>query len=254
MFGGHLGLRNRYSLSRGDWLPIIHRSPSGRRSIVLSFDDGPSPKTTVGIMRLLAQFNATAAFFLCGKRTERYPDLVRRIADGGCGVFAHGYSHARLDALSPDQALEELTRTEEILSRIRPTPSPYIVRLPYGAGHRAPHIHRLLKRWRPDCQLAHWGYSFQDFNLANGCETLQQLERNCDAAVEKACSQRRFYGSVLLLHEDPFDIEAPLKGEIATRLLERILRTAADRGIAISPMQSAREHMVSKYVRTVFME
>lgn len=246
-------LRQRIGVSAGDWLPVIHRSPLGKQSIALSFDDGPSPNTTEGVVALLRAFDATATFFLCGKRAEQYPDLVRRIVDSGNSVYAHGYSHTRLDRLAPEDALAELTRTEAILASIRPTPSPYIVRLPYGSGHRSPQMHRLLRQWRADCQIAHWSYSPRDFALADGCTTRADLERSCDAAVA-AFSQQAVGGSVMLLHEDPFDIAAPLAPDIAIVLLDRILVDAKKRGLTVTQIQPVRQGFASRYLRTVFME
>lgn len=250
MFGS---LRQRIGFSAGDWLPVIHKSPLGKQSVALSFDDGPSPNTTEGVIDLLRAYGASATFFLCGKRAAQHPDLVRKIVDSGCSVYAHGYSHTRLDRLAPEEALGELTQTEAILARIRPTPSPYIVRLPYGSGHRSARMHRLLRQWRPDCQLAHWGYSPRDFALADGCTTRAELERNCDAAVA-AFSEPAIGGSVMLLHEDPFDVVAPLAPDIAVVLLERILVDAQKRGLTVTQIQPVRQSFASRYVRTVFME
>lgn len=247
-------IRHRVGISAGDWLPTIYKSPLGGKSIALSFDDGPSPETTEGVVGLLRSFDAKATFFLCGKRAEQYPDLVRRIVESGSSIYAHGYSHTRLDMLTPADALAELTETEAILARFRPTPSPYIVRLPYGSGHRSAQMHRLLKQWRSDCQLAHWGYSPRDFTLADGCATRAELERNCDAAVEKAFARHAIHGSVVLLHEDPFDVAAPLGPDIAIVLLERILIAARERGLAVTQIQPIRQRFAARYVRLLFME
>jgi len=247
-------LRQRVGVSAGAWLPTISRSPLGQNSLALSFDDGPSPNTTEGILELLHHFDATATFFLTGKRAEQYPHLVRKMVDSGCGVYAHGYSHIRLDRLQPERAIEELARTEAILSRFRPTPTPYIVRLPYSSGHRSARMHQVLRKWRPDCQLAHWGYSPRDFTLADGCSTHTDLQRRCDEAVEAAFAERSFYGAVILLHEDPFDCEAPLSADIAVILLERILIEARAHGLGVTQLQPIRQRPASRYVRLLYME
>lgn len=245
---------HRIGLSKGDWLPTVFQSPLGKQSIALSFDDGPSPHTTERIVELLQFFDAQATFFLCGKRVEQYPHLVKKIVEFGFGVYAHGYSHTRLDLLAPEEAIAELAATEALLAQFRPTPSPYLVRLPYGSGHRSTQMHRLLKRWRPDCQIAHWGYNPEDFALANNCKTFDDLSRNCDKAVTTAFSRSSFYGSVVLLHEDPFEIDDPLSPHIAPILLERILQAARSRAINVTQVNPKPHSFISQYVRLGFME
>src|SRR4029453_3460443 len=115
-------------------------------------------------------------------------------------VYAHGYSHVRVDTLSDAAALDEIVRTEDLLSRFRPAPSPYLVRLPYGSGHSQARIHRLLRDWRDDCQIAHWSCNPQDFRLAEGCGNQTQLEEKCNRAVSQIISDPRVNGKAILLH------------------------------------------------------
>ncbi|HEY4252382.1 MAG TPA: polysaccharide deacetylase family protein [Roseomonas sp.] len=241
------------TFSWAGWLPIIHRAPAG--SIALSFDDGPSPETTPRILALLQRHGAKAAFFLLGTRVADHPDLVRILAEAGHGVYAHGFNHVRLDQLPPEQAIEELARTEALLSRVRRTPSPYLVRLPYGSGHRDARIHALLRAWKPDCQIVHWRYDFKDFLLAEGCATQQELAQRCQDAVRRALAHRTFQGSVVLMHENPIGVTGPLVPEIAAMLLHTLLTEVGRRGIGIADVtpQSGLSFL-RRHVRTVRME
>jgi peptidoglycan/xylan/chitin deacetylase (PgdA/CDA1 family) len=252
MFGWQI--RRRIGFSFGHWLPIAHAAPAGANSIALSFDDGPSPRTTPGVVELLRAYGAKATFFLSGERAERHIELAAQLVENGCAIYAHGYSHVRMDRIAPEEALKELERTESVLARVRPTPEPYLVRLPYGSGHRVPRVHRLLRHWRSDCQLAHWDYSPEDFKLGDGCRTRADLERNCDAAVTAAFANPSFPGSVVLLHEDPYDASAPHSAETACVLLERVLAAAKVRGIAVTGMAPVGQSWLQRYVRTVPMD
>src|SRR5579883_99166 len=171
------------SCSPGNWLPIVDRAPGNGKRIALTIDDGPSPAGTPAILKLLEQHKATAAFFLCGQRVEAHPELARAIVASGHQAYAHGYSHVRIDVLSEAEALDEIVRTEELISRFRTSPSPYLVRLPFGSGHGEARIHRLLRRWRSDCQIAHWSYNPEDFKIAEGCSTRSELEEKCGLAA-----------------------------------------------------------------------
>jgi peptidoglycan/xylan/chitin deacetylase (PgdA/CDA1 family) len=55
----------------------------------LTFDDGPSPETTPGLLEVLAGLDAHATFFLIGERARAHPELVRAIAAGGHEIGNH---------------------------------------------------------------------------------------------------------------------------------------------------------------------
>ena len=117
----------------GVWLPVIRRT--GDTSVVaLTYDDGPSERTTPALLEVLRAFDAKATFFLTGVRVAAAPELVRQICADGHAVYAHGWEHVRYDRETPERLLGDLDRTETELRRVRPTPRPYLVRLPYAAG------------------------------------------------------------------------------------------------------------------------
>ena len=64
--------------------------------IVLTYDDGPDPHWTPGILECLARHGATATFFVLLTRTRKHPQLVREIVSAGHEVALHGVDHQRL--------------------------------------------------------------------------------------------------------------------------------------------------------------
>jgi polysaccharide deacetylase family protein (PEP-CTERM system associated) len=52
------------------------------------------------ILAMLGEHDTRATFFTLGWIAERYPQLVRRIADQGHEVASHGYGHERASDLS----------------------------------------------------------------------------------------------------------------------------------------------------------
>ena len=57
--------------------------PPGSGVVALTFDDGPSPGITPGVLDTLARYGAPATFFVVGQYVAARPDLVQRaIADG----------------------------------------------------------------------------------------------------------------------------------------------------------------------------
>ena len=57
--------------------------PLDDHEVVLTFDDGPWPRTTPRVLATLAKECVRATFFLIGKPASEHPELVRRIAAEG---------------------------------------------------------------------------------------------------------------------------------------------------------------------------
>lgn len=81
------------------------------------------------ILALLAQHDAHATFFTLGWIAERYPALVRRIADAGHELASHGYQHLRASAQSPAEFYQDIHLSKLLLEQLGGQP----VR-----GYRAP--------------------------------------------------------------------------------------------------------------------
>jgi len=71
--------------------------PSGaervERAVALTFDDGPSPRYTPGILAVLRRLRVPATFFSVGYLADEYPDLIRAELLAGMTVQNHSNSH-----------------------------------------------------------------------------------------------------------------------------------------------------------------
>lgn len=86
-----------------------------RPLIALTFDDGPDPAVTPGLLEVLARHGATATFFVMGDRAERAPAVLRRIVDGGHELANH-LMGPEPTALQPLAAFErDLLRCDRLL-------------------------------------------------------------------------------------------------------------------------------------------
>ncbi len=72
---------------------IVWSMPSHKRSIYLTFDDGPNPEITTAVLDELKKFNAKATFFCVGKNVELYPAIVDRILAEGHKIGNHTHTH-----------------------------------------------------------------------------------------------------------------------------------------------------------------
>lgn len=106
------------------------------RMMVLTFDDGPDPRFTPDILRILRRHDVRAMFFVCGEMAVQHQDLLREMADDGHVVGNHTWSHPLLTTLSRARIHSEMARTSEIIEKAYGAP-PLWFRAPYGAWNRA---------------------------------------------------------------------------------------------------------------------
>jgi len=84
--------------------------PLADYEVVLTFDDGPRPPNTDKVLAALAQECARATFFLVGRSSAEFPELVRRMAAQGHTVAHHSWSHPMMSKISFEQAKEDIER------------------------------------------------------------------------------------------------------------------------------------------------
>ena len=72
-------------------------------------------KNTEETLELLAQHDAKATFFVLGWIAEKYPELIRRIANAGHEIASRGHLHQPLLKLSAEARREDLRRSREVL-------------------------------------------------------------------------------------------------------------------------------------------
>ena len=102
------------------------------KCVALTFDDGPMPKNDERLLKILADHNARATFFMIGKQVGVYADTVAKISAAGHEIGNHSMTHASLPSLGAAQVRKELKDTDDAIESatgIRPT----LVRPPYGA-------------------------------------------------------------------------------------------------------------------------
>jgi peptidoglycan/xylan/chitin deacetylase (PgdA/CDA1 family) len=120
------------SVSKGSQLfgPSIYRGPGRRRTIALTFDDGPSEATPY-LLDYLDREGVWATFFQCGKNVQRLPHVAGRVAAAGHQIGNHSYSHPRLPFKSPEFIDREFTMAQKVIS-YETGMTPMLLRAPYG--------------------------------------------------------------------------------------------------------------------------
>ncbi len=110
--------------------PSVYRGSGRRRSIALTFDDGPS-EGTLPLLEYLEKERITATFFQCGTNVRRLPAIAGEVAANGHQLGNHTYSHPKLPFKSRSFIDEEFTRTQRIIVSETGV-TPMLLRAPYG--------------------------------------------------------------------------------------------------------------------------
>ena len=103
--------------------------------IALTIDDGPSPRYTPQVLRILEKYRVTASFSMIGQNVRYYPAIAREVADAGHTIVNHTWSHANLTSMKAAQVHAEIGQaTDAIQGATGKTPGMF--RAPYGAWSR----------------------------------------------------------------------------------------------------------------------
>jgi peptidoglycan-N-acetylglucosamine deacetylase len=87
--------------------------------VVLTFDDGPRPKTTEAVLSALDRHCVKATFFEIGKWIAAYPKLTQEVLDRGQTVGSHSWSHPpNLGHLKFEKAKRDIDRGFAILKEV----------------------------------------------------------------------------------------------------------------------------------------
>jgi peptidoglycan/xylan/chitin deacetylase (PgdA/CDA1 family) len=209
----------------------VIRRIDAKRSIAITFDDGPDPASTPYLIAALAEGRASATFFVCGVRVEKHPELIAALVSAGHTVYAHGWDHQLYGAAQADAAAGAMARTEALLARHRPTPATYLVRLPYNAGLRDAAIHQAMRRFHPDVQFAWWSHAIADYQIAAKLQSGSDIRQACAETTTRLMQCDDLEGGILLLH-DAAITERQESAILATRLLlPGVLAALGQRGI-----------------------
>jgi len=119
----------------------VHPEP-GRFS--LTFDDGPDPRFTPEISRLLAERGHRATFFVLGRHASAYPALLKQLVADGHEVANHGYDHGILAFTRPRCVRSQLRGTEDAVAAATGSPPVSLFRAPHGV--RSPWLGRAVGR------------------------------------------------------------------------------------------------------------
>lgn len=116
----------------------------GDDDFALTFDDGPDPRHTLAISKILAERGHEGTFFVLGRAVRMHPELIRQLAVDGHEIACHGDDHRLLAFASPRAIIAQLEAWEEAVEAALGRPGARLLRTPHGV--RSPWLVSVARR------------------------------------------------------------------------------------------------------------
>jgi peptidoglycan/xylan/chitin deacetylase (PgdA/CDA1 family) len=110
---------------------LVTRVETADSVVALTFDDGPVPRFTDSVLKVLTDSNVRATFFMVGAALQEHPAIAARIERAGHELGNHSYSHRRLVLKTPGYVRREIQETDSLI-RITGYRETIHFRPPYG--------------------------------------------------------------------------------------------------------------------------
>lgn len=110
---------------------IVSRVETDKPVVALTFDDGPTASYTQEVLRILAEHEVRATFFVIGREVEENLDEARAIVEAGHELANHSWSHLRMSLIGLGRVATEIERTDEAI-RAAGQEGEIFFRPPYG--------------------------------------------------------------------------------------------------------------------------
>ncbi|MBQ6805674.1 MAG: polysaccharide deacetylase family protein [Clostridia bacterium] len=203
------GVRSAEVVARKRELPVYCVARNDN-VIAISFDAAWGGDQTQRILDILDEYGVKTTFFLVDIWTQRFPDLVREIADRGHEIGNHSTSHPQMSKLSREQILHELTVMSdeaEKITGVRPT----LFRPPYGDYDNEV----VLTAREAGYEVIQWSVDSLDWKNRGVKELIEKSTRNVKS------------GDIILFHND---------SKYILDALPAILKSYQEQGFKIVPI------------------
>lgn len=107
------------------------------KEVLLTFDDGPWPRTTPAVLDALAAHCVKATFFPIGKHATYHPEILKQVAEAGHSIGTHTWSHQNLEKKSVQEAIDEIEKGVSAVRQSAGAPTAPFFRFPALAIRRS---------------------------------------------------------------------------------------------------------------------
>lgn len=91
---------------------------SEQKRVALTFDDGPDPRWTPEVLKVLRREDVRGTFFLVGERAEVSPNLVQREFAQGHLIGNHTFTHPHLGKVPAERLRFEVDATQRVIEGV----------------------------------------------------------------------------------------------------------------------------------------
>ncbi len=122
-----------------------------RKSIYLTFDDGPIPEVTPTVLKILREREIKATFFCVGDNIVKHPDVFDQVIADGHTVGSHTFHHLNGFKTNCKTYIDDALKASELVSST-------LFRPPYGRITFCQYIHL-----RPKFRIVLWSILSGDY-------------------------------------------------------------------------------------------
>jgi peptidoglycan/xylan/chitin deacetylase (PgdA/CDA1 family) len=178
--------------------------------IALTFDDGPHPRYSRELLKVLDRHNVIASFFWLGLCVERSPQVASQVSEAGHWVGLHGYDHDLFPRLKRDRLRADLDRTRDLIHRTCGIAKDRLidVRPPYAVA--TPRTLKYLRSW--GYRTVMWSVVPEDW-----------LHPGVDVAIDRVLTQTT-QGSQIVFHDGHYG------GKDVAETVDRLIPQLKQRG------------------------
>lgn len=109
----------------------VARVQCNEKLVALTFDDGPHPRYTDRVLKVLADHGVKATFFMIGQNVKYYPEAAKHVAEAGHEIGNHTYSHPHLSRVGEGELAEQIRKCDGVIREVTGV-TPVLFRPPEG--------------------------------------------------------------------------------------------------------------------------
>jgi peptidoglycan-N-acetylglucosamine deacetylase len=172
-----------------NWYPSLIWERPSTEAIYLTFDDGPHPEITTWVMDQMEKVNGKATFFCVGENIEKYPDVAKKLVEGGHRLGNHTFNHLKGWQTDNQEYVENVSRCDEEIALFQKDEKK-LFRPPYGRIKKK-QAH-LLKDHYDIVMWSHLSWDFaKNLNVEKSIRKLKKVKP----------------GNIIVFHDSPKSFE-----------------------------------------------
>jgi peptidoglycan-N-acetylglucosamine deacetylase len=195
---------------------VIGLGATAEPMVALTFDDGPSPEWTPGVLDALRDAGGQATFFALGRQVRAHPDIARRIVEEGHELASHGDDHSLLVFAGPRAIVHQFRAAESALADAVDGRASKLFRAPHG--FRNPFVSPIAGQ--------------QGYRMVGWTGAIFDTARPGVDAIVARCRNVLRPGAILLLHDGDGSGQGGDRSQ-TVEAVPRILESARERGLAV---------------------